>query len=79
MEPNESPLYVQSLATGLAVLEAFTIERPTMNLPEIAEAAGVTKSAAQRFTHTLVALGLLRKDLVSKRYSAIASYSRHWL
>lgn len=69
MEPNESPLYVQSLATGLAVLEAFTTEHPTMNLPEIAEAAGVTKSAAQRFTHTLVALGLLRKDAVSKRYS----------
>lgn len=69
MEPNESPLYVQSLAAGLAVLDAFTVERPTMNLREIAQAAGVTKSAAQRFTHTLVAIGLLRKDAVSKRFS----------
>jgi len=40
-----------------------------MNLREISEAAGVTKSAAQRFTHTLVALGLLRKDAASKRFS----------
>jgi IclR family pca regulon transcriptional regulator len=69
MKPQESPLYIQSLASGVAVLDAFTTDRPTMNLREIAEAAGVTKSAAQRFTHTLVALGLLRKDSVSKRYS----------
>lgn len=69
MEPNESPLFVQALATGLGVLDAFTAERPTMNLKEISEAAGVTKSAAQRFTHTLVTLGLLRKDAASKRYS----------
>lgn len=69
MESQESPLFVQSLATGLAVLDAFTADQPSMNLPEIAEAAGVSKSAAQRFTHTLVALGLLRKDPVSKRFS----------
>lgn len=69
MEPTDSSLFVQSLATGLAVLDAFTTERPTMNLREISEAAGVTKSAAQRFTHTLVALGLLRKDATSKRFS----------
>lgn len=40
-----------------------------MNLPEIAEAAGITKSAAQRFAFTLEALGFLRKDPATKRYS----------
>lgn len=69
MNTQDSPLFVQSLASGLSILDAFTAERPSMNLPELAQAAGVTKSAAQRFTHTLVALGLLRKDPVSKRYS----------
>lgn len=69
MDPHTSPLFVQSLATGMTVLNAFTADRPNMNLSEVAEAAGVSKSAAQRFTHTLVALGLLRKDPTSKRFS----------
>lgn len=69
MGMEESPLFVQSLATGLAVLDAFNAERPSMNLPEIAAAASISKSAAQRFTHTLEALGLLKKDPVSKRFS----------
>ncbi|MBU9652767.1 IclR family transcriptional regulator [Burkholderia multivorans] len=65
----DSTLFVQSFATGLAVLDAFDNERPSMNLPEIAAAVGITKSAAQRFAFTLEALGLLRKDPVSRRYS----------
>jgi DNA-binding IclR family transcriptional regulator len=69
MVTERSPLFVQSLATGIAVLDAFTPERPSMNLPEIAAAASITKSAAQRFTHTLEALGLLKKDPVTKRFS----------
>lgn len=69
MNPYESPLFVQSLASGLAVLDSFNAERPSMNLREIAEASGVTKSAAQRFSHTLVTLGLLQKDPTSKRFS----------
>lgn len=69
MNPESSSLYVQSLATGIAVLDAFTAERASMSLPEIAAAAGITRSAAQRFAFTLEALGLLNKDPVSKRYS----------
>ena len=40
-----------------------------MTLPEVAEAASITKSAAQRFTFTLEALRFLRKDPATKRYS----------
>ena len=64
-----SSLYVQSLATGLSVLQAFGSDKPSMSLPEIAAAAGISKSAAQRFAYTLEALGFLSKDPVSKRYS----------
>ncbi|MBP0593780.1 IclR family transcriptional regulator [Paraburkholderia sp. LEh10] len=67
--PEESTLFIQSFATGLSVLGAFNIEHSSMSLPEIATAAGISKSAAQRFAFTLEALGLLRKDPVSKRYS----------
>jgi len=40
-----------------------------MNLPEIAAAAGITRSTAQRLAFTLQTLGLLKKDPKSKRYS----------
>ena len=40
-----------------------------MSLPEIAAAAGISKSAAQRFAYTLEAMGFLCKDPVNKRYS----------
>lgn len=69
MGMEESPLFVQSLATGLSVLDAFNAERQSMNLPEIAVAASISKSAAQRFTHTLEAVGLLKKDPATKRFS----------
>lgn len=65
----ESPLFNNSLEKGLAVIRSFSAIRPDMNLPEIADAAGITKSAAQRFTFTLEALGYLKKDPKSKRYS----------
>ena len=68
-----STLYVQSLATGVAVLRAFDSEHAAMSLPEIAAAAGISKSAAQRFAFTLETLGLLKKDPVSKRYALSSS------
>lgn len=69
VNPESSTLYVQSLATGVSVLKAFNTEHPSMSLPEIAMAVGISKSAAQRFAFTLEALGMLKKDPYSKRYS----------
>jgi len=66
---EDSRLFVQSFATGLSVLDAFNAERREMSLPEIASAACISKSAAQRFAHTLETLGMLTKDPASKRYS----------
>ncbi|VTU45644.1 IclR family transcriptional regulator [Variovorax sp. PBL-E5] len=62
-------LFVQSFAKGLDVLLAFDAGRTSMNLPELASAAGISKSAAQRFAFTLEALGYVTKDAESKRYS----------
>ena len=66
--PEDSPLFASTLARGLEVITAFRAGNPSMNLPEIAAATGITKSAAQRFAFTLEALGYLRKDPHSKRY-----------
>jgi DNA-binding IclR family transcriptional regulator len=64
-----SVLFNRSVAKALGLLAAFGPERRSMNLPEMAAAADLTKSAAQRLAYTLEALGYLRKDQVSKRYA----------
>jgi len=66
---KEDALYVGSLEKGLRVLGAFGSGRPSMTLREIAEACGMDKSAAQRFSHTLTQLGYLEKCGDTKRYS----------
>jgi|SRR6185369_5344938 len=64
----ESPLFNNSLSRGLTVLLVFSAGKRDMNLPEIAEATGFTKSAVQRITFTLESLGYLQKDPKTKRY-----------
>ena len=64
-----SPLFNQSLAKAFAILEAYSIDRRSMNLPELAAITGLSKSAVQRLTYTLENLGYLRKDPYSKKYS----------
>lgn len=66
---STSPLFNQSLEKGLSVICAFSDGRRDLNLPEIAEAAGITKSTAQRLAYTLEKLGYLRKDSKTKRFS----------
>lgn len=63
-----SLLFNQSLEKGLAVLRAFDARRRTMSLAEVAEAAGINKSSAQRMVHTLEALGYLRKHEQTRRF-----------
>ena len=68
MSENENSLFNQSLEKGLAVLRAFNARQRTMNLAEIAEAAGINKSSAQRMIFTLEALGYVCKNPQSKRF-----------
>ncbi len=67
VRPSALPLN-QSVEKALTVLRAFAGERRALNLAEIAAAAGITKSSAQRFTNTLQQLGYLQRDTHAKRW-----------
>lgn len=60
---------VQSVEKAFRVLRAFDATRPSLSLTQLAAAAELDKSAAQRFTHTLTALGYLWKDPATKRFA----------
>lgn len=66
-EEKRSQLFVQSLRKGFEVLEAFKGAR-SLSLNEIAERAGLDKSAAQRMSHTLAALGYLNQCPTTRRF-----------
>jgi IclR family pca regulon transcriptional regulator len=59
--------YVQSLERGLAVIQAFSRDRPSMTLAEVAREAGLTRATARRLLFTLQQLGYARFD--GKRFA----------
>jgi IclR family pca regulon transcriptional regulator len=59
--------FVQSLERGLAVIGAFSGERPSMTLAEVARETGLTRATARRLLFTLQALGYASSD--GKRFS----------
>lgn len=65
---DQSLLFNQSLEKGLAVLRAFSAKRRTMTLADVAAAAEISKSSAQRMVFTLEQLGYLRKHPQTRRY-----------
>ncbi len=67
-ERPADPLMVLSVEKAFRVLESFDPTHASMSLSQVASVAGLDKSAAQRFTHTLEKLGYLRKDPVSKHF-----------
>ena len=63
--PDDQPRgghFVQSLERGLAVIRAFSAERPSMTLSEVARETDLTRAAARRFLLTLADLGYVRTD-----------------
>ena len=60
-EPRD-PLFVGSVEKAFRVLEAFIDRREPLSLSELAAESGLSKSAAQRFAHTLERLGYLDKN-----------------
>jgi IclR family pca regulon transcriptional regulator len=54
--------YIEGLAKGLAVLEAFDTERQKLNATLAAQRTGITRAAARRHLLTLTALGYLETD-----------------
>ncbi|MCW2726237.1 MAG: pcaR1 [Frankiales bacterium] len=62
MGAERGPHFVQSLERGLAVIKAFSSERPQLSLSDVARESGLTRAAARRFLLTLVDLNYARTD-----------------
>lgn len=60
--------FVDALARGLAILEAFSRSSAPLCNGDIARMTGLAPSTVSRLTHTLTTLGYLRVDRSSRRY-----------
>ena len=60
--------FITSLANGLAVLELFAERGPEMGLAEVSKGVQLSKPTTWRLVHTLVNLGYLRQDPITKRF-----------
>ena len=70
--PRKDPYWVDALAQGLAVLEAFDCDQPSLTLTELAQRLGWSRSKPYRFVHTLEKLGFLEREEVGRRYRLTA-------
>lgn len=61
-DAERPPEFVQSLERGLAVIRAFSHDRPRMTLSDVARETGMTRAAARRFLITLEHLGYVSSD-----------------
>ena len=66
---REDTLFVRSIEKAFRVLTAFGAGHSSLSLAQVAQATGLDKSAAQRFTHTLERLGYLRKAPETRHFS----------
>ena len=57
--PEEKADYLQSLAKGLAVIEAFGTDYPEMTLSVVARRVGLSPGSTRRVLQTLVQLGFM--------------------
>lgn len=62
MNDTDDREFIQSLAKGLAVIEAFGADKPTMTLSEVARTAGISPGSARRVLRTLLHLDYLHLD-----------------
>ena len=64
----DSRYIVPALSRGLALLEAFSAERPSLTLSELSKAVGLSRSSTYRLVYTLEDMGFLLRDKGSKSY-----------
>ncbi len=62
------PGFSQSLERGLAILTAFTPDRPTLGISELARRLALTRSTTHRYVATLATLGYLLQDDSTRKY-----------
>ena len=66
--PTPDPGFSQSLERGLAILSAFTPDRPVLGISELARKLGLTRSTTHRYVATLATLGYLQQDEPTRKY-----------
>lgn len=59
-EHRKNKEFVDGLARGLSVIEAFDVEHAEMTLAEVARRTSLTAATARRSLHTLEQLGYVR-------------------
>lgn len=64
----ETTYHIESLARGLAVLSAFSEEKPALSLTNISQRLQLNKTTTYRLLCTLVSLGYLQRDEQTKLY-----------
>ncbi|MGB3416033.1 MAG: IclR family transcriptional regulator C-terminal domain-containing protein [Mesorhizobium sp.] len=62
MAEEKNAEYVEALARGLAVIEAFDDQNPEMTLTELARKVDMAPATVRRNLHTLEALGFVRRN-----------------
>lgn len=62
MPEEKNAEYVEALARGLAVIEAFDEQNPEMTLTELARKVDMSPATVRRNLHTLEALGFVRRN-----------------
>lgn len=67
-DEQNDPMIVRAVEKAFRVLETFDSLNSHQTLTQLARRAGIDRSAAQRFTHTLLYLGYLQKVTNSKAY-----------
>jgi IclR family pca regulon transcriptional regulator len=60
--------FSQSLERGLAILSAFTPDRPALGISELARKLDLTRSTTHRYVATLATLGYLHQDDSTRKY-----------
>jgi IclR family transcriptional regulator, pca regulon regulatory protein len=61
-DADRPPEFVEALAKGLGILEAFDVEHPAMTLSEVARRVGLSPAAARRALITLESLGYVGRS-----------------
>jgi IclR family pca regulon transcriptional regulator len=67
-ETQDDPDFIKSLAKGLAVIEAFDAENPSMTLSRIARKVGLSPGSTRRVLVTLTRLGYVSYSESDRRY-----------
>jgi IclR family transcriptional regulator, pca regulon regulatory protein len=65
---HNDPGFSQSLERGLAILSAFTPDRPALGISELARELALTRSTTHRYVATLATLGYLQQDDSTRKY-----------